>query len=153
MNKNVTSLDLILNKGKQLGWSTNHPAFNIKKEKREHHRSRFLKIELSLSFLRFCNIHWSNMDTTLENLKIFIAIVCIMFIILGIGCLCCSIYCSISSVECPDEPSTSPRIRRSRLQTQRRHMGEDHSAQNKVPSAKTKGGSNKRPQSRRISFA
>ena len=53
MNKNVTSPDLILNKGKQLGWSTNYPAFNIKKEKREHHRNKFLKIELSFTFLDF----------------------------------------------------------------------------------------------------
>ena len=93
------------------------------------------------------------METILENLRIFIAIVCIMFIILGMGCLCCSIYCSISSIEYPDEPLDSPKIRRSRLQTQRRQMGEDKSASNKVPSLKTKGGSNKRYQSRRISFA
>ena len=88
-------------------------------------------------------------EDIVDNLRVFIAVVCIMFIILGMGCLCCSVYCSISSSTeySSEQQSNSPRIKRARLQTQRRHMGEDQ-----APSAKNKG-SNKRYQSRRISFA
>ena len=95
------------------------------------------------------NLDKNMVKDIVENLRVFLAIVCIMFIILGMGCLCCSIYCSIStSTEYSSEQhSNSPRIKRARLQTQRRHMGEGQ-----VPSVKSKG-SNKRNQSRRISFA
>ena len=91
------------------------------------------------------------MEKMIENFRVGIAIVCILFIIVGMGCLCCSIYCSISTSEYDSEGRyNSPKIRRSRLQTQRRFMGEDQVPNKGRRSSK---GSNKKFQSRRISFA
>ena len=96
---------------------------------------------------------FENMEKTFENFRVGIAILCIMFIILGVGCLCCSIYCSITQSEySSDETNSSQKITRSRLQTQKRYLKEEDQAPNK--GIRSIGGSNKRSyQSRRISFA